>query len=78
MYRNIGVGFKFKRNLQLVVICTYQELGIHTIQLPELTKVSFSEIRSKGGINATSNFVKKNNLNNHMSEDDVANIDRMA
>ena len=80
MYSNVGVGFKVKRYLLLAVVCTYQELSVRTIRLPEFSKMAFSDSRRRGGI-ATANSTNKSVKNysgKWMSQEDVANIYRMV
>ena len=66
MYINVGVGFKIKRNLPLIGVCTCQDIGIYTIKMSALSDISFSKISSKGGI-VTTNSTSINLNNNILS-----------
>ena len=64
MYHNVGVDFKVKSHLPLVVVCTYQELGVHTIEISTLYDMSSSVVSSRGGIATT----KTTNIKNGVSK----------
>ena len=77
MYSNVGLSFNVKRNLPLAVVYMHQELGLHTIELPDLSNMSFYESSSRCGIattNSTSECVN-DLLSNFISQYDVANTD---
>ena len=57
----------------------HQELGLHTIELPDLSNMSFYEASSRGGIATTNSTHECVNdlISNRISQYDVANIDRI-
>ena len=83
MYSNVGVCIKVQRDqrdqrdIPLVAVCMYQELGMHAITMSTLSDIYFSKIISRGGF-PTTNSTRVNNIDNILSQDDFANINRMV